>query len=121
MAAANDDLKPGDKPSAIEGIGPSYEETLVEAGYKTVGHVQRASVEELAEHIPMHVVRDVKDRVGSDVGPVTSIADAKSRAQQTPGAVAKVVRGPDGKQNAKVLHKESEQHLDGATVEIHKG
>lgn len=119
--ADTDDLSPDDAVTAVDGIGPSRGETLSQAGYETVGDLQQSDVTDLLELLPDDVAVQVKETVGDRVGPLTTAAEARDVAQDIPGAKAKVVKGPDGKQRPKVLEKDQEHRVEGATVEIHKG
>lgn len=122
MSTSGDDtLSPGDSVDVVDGIGSSRRETLENEGYETVEDLQLANVTELANVLPSHVAQDVKEIVGETVESVPTIAEAKETAQNIPGAKAKNVKGPDGRQNAKVLRKVEERRLGGATMEIHKG
>lgn len=122
MSTPRDDtLSPDDPADAVSGIGESRVESLGIEGYETVEDLQLADVGELASVIPSHVASDVKGEVGDKVENVPTVAEAKAEAREIPGAKAKVVKGPDGRQRGKVLKKEREESLGGATMEIHKG
>lgn len=122
MSTSGDEsLSPGDSVDAVDGIGSSRSETLESEGYETVEDLQLADVSELASHLPSHVAQDVKELVGDKVENVPTAAEAKDKAREIPGAKAKVVKGPDGRQQGKVLRKVREERLGGATMEIHKG
>lgn len=122
MSVSGDDtLSPDDPVDAVSGIGSSRAETLESEGYETVEDLQLADVGDLAQVLPSHVASDVKETVGDKVESVPTLAEARDRAREIPGAKAKVVKGPDGRQRGKVLRKEREQRIGGATMEIHKG
>lgn len=115
------DVSPDDPVDEVPGIGDARRDTLERNGFETVEDLQRADLSELLAHLPDDVARETKATVGDRVEPVTTAAEARERASKKPGAKAKVVKGPDGKQHPKVLEKDEEQQLAGATVEIHKG
>lgn len=114
------EIGPSDGVENVSGIGGSRGQTLRENGYRTVEDLQGASLQDLDTVLPSNVARSVKETVGNAAKPVTSIAQAKEEAQKKAGAKAKMVR-VNGRQQAKVLEKEFEQHVAGATIEIHKG
>lgn len=120
MSASETDIQPSDDVEVVDGIGPSRGETLRQNGYETVRDLQEASVEELSQFIPGNVAQSIKQLVGDRRRNIPQVAEAKSKARQIPGAIAKTVR-VDGRQVSKVLEKESEIHTSGATIEIHKG
>lgn len=124
MAANQDDLPaaiaPSDGPQSVSGIGEKRGSDLRDAGYETVRDLQTASVEQLAEQLPLSVAQEVKEKVGNRVQNVPNIAKAREIAQDRPGAIAKTVR-VNGKQRTKVLDKSEEMSLEGGTIEVHKG
>lgn len=126
MSANDSELSPDAGVETVDGVGPSRGETLRENGYETVSDLQSVGMNELMQLLPSNVAQSVKSQAGT--GPpaevaqrLTTAAQAREQAQKTPGAIAKVVKGPDGKQRPKVLRKISERHEAGATIEIHKG
>lgn len=121
MSVDENGVDPDADVESITGIGPKRGETLRENGYGTVEDLQEADVAELTSVLNGSVARSIKQRVGNMVERLTTAAQAREQAQKIPGAKAKTVKGPGGKQNPKVLRKVAERHEDGATVEIHKG
>lgn len=117
----SDDISPDNPVDDVPGIGKSRRESLEHNGIETVEDLQRTDLAELVSVLPDDVAQRAKGIVGDRVEVVTSASEARERAQGIPGAKAKVVKGPGGQQNPKVLEKVAEQQLDGATVEIHKG
>lgn len=115
------DLDPGDPVTDVPGIGPARSDDLASEGIETVEDLQRTDLTELVSVLPDNVARSVKDTVGNRVAALTTAAQAREIAQDIPGAKAKVVKTDDGKQHPKVLEKTQEQHLSGATLEIHQG
>lgn len=115
------DVSPDDPVDVVPGIGEARRNDLEYHGIGTVADLQRTDLSELLTYLPDDVARRAKDTVGEHVEVVTTAAEARERASKKPGAKAKVVKGPDGKQRPKVLDKVEEQQLAGATVEIHQG
>lgn len=118
---AADTIEPDDAVESVEGVGPARGEDLREAGLTRVEHLQMAPVDELTEVVRPDVARRVKDQVGDSAEPVTSIAEAKDRAQDIPGAKAKGVKKSDGKQEARVLEKVKDERAPGAHITVRKG
>lgn len=122
MAAADrGDVSPDDPPSEVNGIGDARREDLADAGYESVRDLQVADTDELTGVLPADVARSVKAQVGQSVRPLTTASEARDKAQDIPGAMAKVVKDPSGNPRPKVLEKVDERHEPGATVQIHKG
>lgn len=121
MSVDEDGVDPDADVETVSGIGPARGETLRENGYNSVRDLQEAETGELTNALNADVARSVKEQVGNVVQRLTTAAQAREAAQDIPGARAKTVKGPDGKQHPKVLRKVGESHEDGATVEIHKG
>lgn len=109
-----------DNLQSVDGIGPSRSDSLKEAGYDTTEDIRKASITELSEVVPTPVARDIKDAVAVPER-LTNISEAKDRAQDIPGAKARVVKGPDGKQHPVVMRKQEDIQVEGANIEIHKG
>lgn len=118
---AADTIEPDDAVETVEGVGPARGEDLREAGFARVEHLQKASVDELTEVVRPDVARQVKDLVGDTTEPITSVAEAKDRAQDIPGAKAKGVKKSDGKQEARVLEKVADQRAPGAHITVRQG
>lgn len=121
MSVSGDsDLSPEDPVDVVNGVGQSRRESLEAAGYETVGDLQTATIGDLVQIVRANAARQIKEQVGNGVGPQTTAAAARERAQKIPGAKAKVVK-QDGRQVPKVLRKVDERREDGATITIHKG
>ena len=114
------ELPPDAATSEVDGIGPERSKDLEAAGYETIKDLQHARIAELADILPSHVAQEVKDKVGNKPSPVTTTAEAKERAQDIPGAKAKIIR-QNGSPVGKVLNKTDEHNLPGATLTIRKG
>jgi hypothetical protein len=110
------------KVSDLDGVGRSYGKRLANAGYPRVQEIRNSGVdaETLADEsgIPRETAESIIEQVSlSPAEKQSTLADARDRASDQPGARVKTIR-QDGNKVHKVLQKEREERLPGATVEI---
>lgn len=120
MPENGDEISPDDPVDTVDGVGSVRRDDLEDAGYETVRDLQESDVSDLTVVVPDDVARSIKDQVGDRITNYPNVSEAKDKARKIPGAKAKIVR-QGGTQQAKVLRKQKEEHVGGATVEIHKG
>lgn len=116
-----DTIEPDDPVDVVPGVGPARREDLEAEGYATVEDLQQAGVDELAGIVPANVARQIKDRVGDRASNPPSVAEAKSKAQNKPGAKAKGIKRGDGSQEVRVLEKVEDKRVSGAHMTVRKG
>lgn len=121
MPERDGEISPDEPVDVVNGVGESRRETLESEGYESVADLQSADVAELSAFVRTDVARKIKDQVGDRITNAPDVSTAKERARQIPGAKAKVVSDGNGHKQAKVLEKVAEEHVGGATLEIHKG
>lgn len=114
-------IEPDDPVDVVNGVGEAWSKDLAAAGYATVEDLQRADLDELAGVVRPNVARQIKEQVGNRAGKATSIAEAKGRAQQIPGAKAKGLKLSDGTQEARVLELVEDKSMPGAHMTVRKG
>lgn len=111
------------KPSELDGVGRKYSQRLENAGYTQVQDLRGVSAETLMDKagLPEELAESVVDQVRVPPGQaVSSLAQARSEAKGLNDAEVKTVK-IGGRQRHKVMRKEREVNLAGATVTIRKG